>query len=348
MLRLETMTVDVLADVSLADVVELLVARNPIAFRERLTRIDMQELATMSDDFERTFGWRPPSEFPAWRAIELALNLDEGERSYWRSSDISLGSNIFVDSLPAPEESLETGGFLPSNAEVLLTGLYRLAEDASGDRTLVSLLPDPIGLFRVYSFQHERGRLGEPQSLKTFLFTEWLSSDDPEEGGRPGQVGMERFEQFVQLASALDARLEARRQKSGSMPLPDSAALYRRSKWLMHPIWGQQSASLAEELAQAPDLAVWNIERPLLAQHPLLANYWMVAHYFLGNEVACTETVSQGLKSRGEPTRWLAQLIQRLLANPTQARIGRAGPQELTELRRQVRAAARHSQLIVG
>lgn len=344
MLSLERMTVDDLAGASLADVVSLLVARDPVTFQSRLARIDMRELAAMPEDFEHTFGWRPPEELSSWRAIELALGLDEGSDGFWRAGDISLGSNIFVDSLPEMDESPETGDFLPANAEVLLTGLYRLAEDGSGDRTVVSVLPDPLGLFRVHSFQHGRGKLGRPRSLKTFLFTEWLSSDEPEEGGRPGLVGMERFEQLIGMATTVDDRLEAKRREASGESRLESSDLYTRSKWLMRPIWGRQSAALAEELAWAPDLGVWHSEKPLLTRVPLLANYWMVAHYFLGNEAACAEAVSLGLQSRGEPTRWLAQHVQRLLNAPGQTRLGRTGPRELEELRQQVRAAARPAQ----
>ncbi|MFE8603864.1 hypothetical protein [Archangium violaceum] len=346
MLHLESLTVDALTEASLADVVESLVAREPAAFRERLNAFDMARLTRMTAGFEHTYGWRPPEELVSWRAIELALDLDNDPECIWKSDDLSLGLQTYPDALGASEEEQRSGAFLPPSAEVLFAGLFRLTEDASGDRTLASLLPDPLGHIRVHAYGHEFGTLGEPQSLKSFLLTTWLSEMEPGEGpDRPGQVGLERFEELLGVADAVDARLESVRRDQQPPDFPDSSALHARSRWLMDPLWGHPGPSLAKELAQAPDLAVWDTELPRLPNSPLLANYWMVAHYFLGNDTACALAVEQGARAHSEPTRWIAQLISRFLAEPGQASLGRTGPQQLAALRQQVRAAARPSQL---
>lgn len=346
--RVDTLTVETLAGTPLADVAELLMARAPVTFRERLAEVDMAELSEMPEDIAQTYGWRAPEELATWRSIELALDLDNGSEGVWKSGDLSLGLDLYPDALSPSEEELEGGDFLPPGAEVLFAGLFRLCEHASGDRTLVSLLPNPLGLLRVHSYSHDTGRLGRPRSLKSFVLNTWLSEMDPGEGPRrPGQVGIARFKQLVRVADAFDERLESVRRDH---PLPaflDSAKLYLRSRWLIDMLWGTPSVSLSEELAQAPGLEEWEAEKSLLLEQPLLAHYWMVAHYFLGNDAACDEAVEQGTQSRPEPTRWLAQFVRGLRDNPDTARIRRTGPRELAELRRQVRAAARPSQLAV-
>jgi hypothetical protein len=306
----------------------------------------MAELSEMPDDIAQTYGWRAPEELATWRAIELALDLDEDTQGFWKSGDLSLGLDLYPDALSPSEEGLNTGSFLPPGAEVLFAGLFRLCEHASGDRTLVSLLPDPLGLLRVHSYAHDTGRLGRPRSLKSFVLDTWLSEMDPGEGpGRPGQVGIARFKQLVRTAEAFDERLESVRRDHQPPAFLDSAKLYARSRWLVDLLWGTPSVSLAEELNRAPDLEDWEAEKPLLLEQPQLAHYWMVAHYFLGNDTACDEALEQGARARPEPTRWLAWLVRRLSDNPDTARILRTGPRELAELRRKVRAAARSSQL---
>lgn len=345
-LRLDTLTVETLAETPLADVAELLMAREPATFRERISEVDMAELSEMPDDIAQTYGWRAPEELATWRAIELALDLDEDTQGFWRSGDLSLGLDLYPDALSPSEEELNTGSFLPPGAEVLFAGLFRFCEHASADRTLVSLLPDPLGLLRVHSYAHDTGRLGTPRSLKSFVLDTWLSEMDPGEGPRrPGQVGIARFKQLVRTAEAFDERLESVRRDHHPPAFLDSAKLYLRSRWLIDLLWGTPSAALSEELTQAPGLTEWEAEKSLLMEQPLLAHYWMVAHYFPGNDTACDEAVEQGAQARAEPTRWLAQLVRGLRDNPDTARIRRTGPRELAKLRRQVRAAARPFQL---
>ncbi|MBZ4422608.1 hypothetical protein [Myxococcus sp. RHSTA-1-4] len=345
-MSLDTLTVETLAETPLVDVAELLVARKPAAFRERLLAVDMAELTEMPDDIAQAYGWRAPEELATWRAIELALDLDEDTEGFWKSGGLSLGLDLYPDALSPSDEELDEGSFLPPGAEVLFAGLFRLCEHASGDRTLVSLLPDPLGLLRVHSYSHDTGRLGRPRSLKSFVLNTWLSEMDPGEGPRrPGQVGIARFKQLVRMAEAFDERLESVRRDQQPPAFRDSAKLHARSRWLIDLLWGTPSVSLAEELTQAPGLEDWEAEKPLLLEQPQFANYWMVAHYFLGNDAACDEAVEQGAQARPDPTRWLAQLVRRQRDNPGTARIGRTGPRELAELRRQVRAAARPSQL---
>lgn len=346
-LRLDTLTVDTLTETPLTDLSELLVAREPATFRERLAEVDMAELAEMPDDIAQAYGWHAPEELATWRAIELALDLDNDTEGFWKSGDLSLGLDLYPDALSPSEEELDGGDFLPAGAEVLFTGLFRLCEHASGDRTLVSLLPDPLSLLRVHSYSHDTGKLGRPRSLKGFVLNTWLSEMDPGEGPRrPGQVGIARFKQLVRMADAFDERLESVRRDHQPPAHLDSAKLYQRSRWLLDLLWGTAGVGLAEELAQAPGLAEWETEKALLLEQPPLANYWMVAHYFLGNDTACDEALRQGAQATADPTRWVAQLVRSWRDNPETARLRHTGPQELAELRRQVRAAALPSQLL--
>lgn len=347
-LRLDTLTVDSLADTPLADAVELLVARNPATFRERLAQVDMAELSEMPDDIAQAYGWRAPDELATWRSIELALGLDSDTEGFWKSGDMSLGLDLYPDVLSPEdeEEEMEGGDFLPPAAEVLFTGLFRLAEHASGDRTLVSLLPDPLGLLRVHSYGHDTGQLGRPRSLKSFVLSSWLSEMDPGEGpGRPGQVGIPRVKQLLRVVDAYDERLESIRRDHQPPAATDSAKLYARSRWLIDLLWGSAGPSLPEHLAQAPTLQDWEAEQSLLLEHPPLANYWMVAHYFLGNDAACAEAVRLASQARPAPTRWIAQAVSGLRGHPDTASLRRTGPGQLAEIRRQVRAAALPSQL---
>lgn len=345
-LRLDDLTVDTLSDTPLVDAVELLVAREPDLFRARLAEVDMAELAEMPDDIAQMYGWRAPDELSTWRSIELALGLDDDADGFWRSDDLSLGMDLYPDALTPSDADLEGGDFLPPGAEVLFAGLFRLCDHASGDRTLVSLLPDPLGLLRVHSYSHDTGRLGRPRSLKGFVLNTWLSELEPDERRRrPGQVGIDRFKHLLRVAEAFDDRLESVRRDHPSALFFDSARLYARSRWLINVLWGSRSEVLSEELAQAPGWEDWEAEKPLFPEQPLLLRYWMVAHYFLGNDAACDEALEQGALSTAEPTRWVAGLVRRLREHPETARIHRMGPRELAEHRQQVRAAARPGQL---
>ncbi|NVJ16489.1 hypothetical protein [Myxococcus sp. AM010] len=345
-LRLDDLTVDTLSDTPLGDVVELLVAREPDLFRARLAGADMAEFAEIPDDIAQVYGWRAPDELSTWRSIELALDLDDDAEGFWRSGDFSLGLDLYPDALIPSGADVEGGDFLPPGAEVLFAGLFRLCDHGSGDRTLVSLLPDPLGLLRVHSYSHDTGRLGRPRSLKGFILNTWLSELEPEEGRRsPGQVGITRFKQLLRVADAFDDRLESARSGHPSAHFLDSAKLHDRSRWLLNVLWGTPSVALSEELAQAPGLKDWEDEKHLYPEQPMLLHYWMVAHYFLGNDSACEEALKLGALSSVEPTRWIADLVRRLREQPETARLERTGPRKLAELRQQVRAAARPGQL---
>ncbi|WNG14150.1 hypothetical protein [Cystobacter fuscus] len=346
MLRIDTLTADELVGAELADVVALLVARDSEAFREQLAAKDPAPLTELRSGFERTFGWAPPEEFQKWLAIEGALGLDTGEADYWKSGDRSLFLDFFNAESPRALEALTTGSFVPQNAEELLAGLFRLSEDASGDRVLASLLPDPLGLLRVHAFSHERGNLGKAQSIKSFLLSGWASEEKPEKGGPPGDVGRPRYEELLAVADAADETLETmRRTKQPGQRIPDSQTLYQRSRWLIRMVWGRPSPSLAEHLTRAPGMTDWEAERPQLTHHPVLANYWMLAHYFLSNDAACAEAVAAGRQAPGLLTQRLAELVENLRTTPREARLGELGPEKLTELRRIARAEAQPGQL---
>ncbi|NVJ04131.1 hypothetical protein HUW63_02585 [Myxococcus sp. AM001] len=348
MLRIETLSMDELRGARLSDVVSLLVARDPEDFRERLADTDSEGLAALRQGFEAAFGWEPPSEFNDWLAIESALGLDEGAEDYWRAGDRSLLLDFFNPEAPQSTEALSSGNFLAQNAEGLLAGLFPLSEDASGDRVLASLLPDSLGLLRVHGFRHERGELGEAQSLKSFIVTQWSSEAAPEAGAAPGDVGLARYEQLLGITATLDTELTVERHaQQTALDPPDSAQLYLRSRWLMRMVWGRPTELLSEQLGQAPGLSEWAAERTSWRKHPVLTNYWMVAHYFLGNDSACAETVAVGLQAPGLLTRRLAACIQQLLATEGDTHLGNLGPATLKELRRIARASARSDQLSV-
>ncbi len=238
-LRLDDLTVDTLSNTPLVDAVELLVAREPGLFRARLAEVDMAELAEMPDDIAQMYGWRAPDELSTWRSIELGLDVDDDSEGFWRSGDLSLGMDLYPDALTPSAADLDGGDFLPPGAEVLLAGLFRLCDHASGDRTLVSLLPDPLGLLRVHSYAHDTGRLGRPRSLKGFVLNTWLSELEPDEGRRrPGQVGTARFKHLLRVADAFDDRLESVRRDHQPATFLDSARLYARSRWLIVTVQG--------------------------------------------------------------------------------------------------------------
>ncbi|MFP2959947.1 hypothetical protein ACLEPN_19460 [Myxococcus sp. 1LA] len=205
----------------------MLVARNPGDFNARLADADSEGLAALRQGFEAAFGWAPPAEFDDWLAIEAALGLDAGEEDYWRAGDRSLLLDFFNPNAPHAAEALSSGGFLAQNAESLLTGLFPLSEDASGDRVLASLLPDSLGLLRVHGFRHERGDLGNAQCLKSFIVSRWSSEDAREAGSPPGDVGLARYEQLMDLTATLDTTLAKERQaQPTALEIPDSAQLY--------------------------------------------------------------------------------------------------------------------------
>ncbi|MBU8897875.1 hypothetical protein KRR26_19855 [Corallococcus sp. M34] len=344
MLKLDTLTREELLGAGIAELVAGIVARQPDEFNERLSSCDPSHARALLETFERTFGWTPPDEFQTWLAIEEALGVEEGNEGFWGSGDRSLFLDFFNSDTPQASDALRTGSYLPHNAEELLTGLFKLSEDAAGDRVLASLLPDELGLLSVHKVTHGRGALDKPQSLKTFLLTTWVSDERPDSEQAPGAVGIARYEELMALADSVDSILETQRQRP-AQTTPDSKSLYHRAQWLIRMTWGHSNPLLAQHLAQAPTMADWASEQAVLLSMPVLTNYWMLAHYFLGNSTACTQAIAAGRQSPGLLTRRLAEQIDALLTAPEVTHLGDLSPARLSELRHLAREAASPAQL---
>ena len=73
MLQLATLTPEGLAQSSLADLAEALLALDPDAFRSALVQLDPAALNAQVDEAERAFGWGMPEEVRSYLAVEAAL-----------------------------------------------------------------------------------------------------------------------------------------------------------------------------------------------------------------------------------------------------------------------------------
>lgn len=332
--NLQHFNLEDLKAIKLEKLVSLFVAKDPEKFASNLSAFNRKLMDDLPEDFQESYGWLLPKEVIQWRAIELALDTDNQANTYWRFDHQTLEMELYPETLFVDEEELENGFFLQRNTELLLAGLAGFSQDASGDRDLVSVLPDKNELLAVYYYNHETGKLGEKQSLKSYVLTNWTSEYDPEdyEDSRPGCAGWDGYKRLLGITKALDQEILTER------PLfCDSKYLYHRSKWLQSPVWGKPGYSLEKDLQAAPTMNDWQKEFPFLSQHPVLLNYWMVAHYFLGNERSCREAVSIGKQSDAEVTAWISGYISRLLNKPDETFLGQIPAQQLARLRQKIR-----------
>src|SRR4051794_25067356 len=94
MLELAKLTPDGLAQASLSDLAQVLLAPNPEAFGSVLSRLDPAAATAEVDQAERAFGWKLPAEVRSYLLIEQALSAAaealETDEVFWRSGDRSL------------------------------------------------------------------------------------------------------------------------------------------------------------------------------------------------------------------------------------------------------------------
>jgi hypothetical protein len=326
-LRFAHMSSADLQQAGLGDIVETLLAREPEGFTASLAEADRDAIAGELDAFAAFLGWTPPRLAREWRAVELALDTSDSD-ACWTGGDQSLEID-FRSRLPDEPSS---GYFLAGYAEGLFAGLFKIAEDAAGDTALVSMLPMAQDM-PVLAVQHDSDDLPKGQALRSYLVDIALSPNDPEPGESPGWVGLDSYMRIHAVLSGHDAGHAAAQ-------IEEAIHLYARSRWTIHPLFGETSPPPASHLVHAPGLDAWEQERQRFADEPFRLNYWIVAHLLLGNEADAAVAAQLAAGSRAQATRWLGEEAARILAGRAGAHLGLLHAEDLRGFRQSLRDAA--------
>lgn len=278
--------------------------------------------------YENVFGVIPADEY---LLLTLLLNRTGPKRNSLDLDSMEWGlQNELCDIAGLNKKKDLTKYFSDYNFLLtLFTGVERIGSDGGGDGCLIGMAGDGVSHV-VYRYNHEVGTIDDVMygSINSLIASAFGVGTDADEDDGDGELEFEFPAGLGKSRDAVAAHIAKFNQKveQGLAARPlcrDPLRLFERCHWLLQHTTGDPTFQFAAHMRTAPNFALWQQEREMLASEPLLANYWLLHHFFLGNRLALDEAleivsnVREKEPGPGRVTLFLAEQIAKEIKKST-------------------------------